>query len=150
MCYWVWLGYIVYTVVYLTACLLRGAFAGFCSYIYIYTAFWVVVVTRGFTLAVASWRKRMILTHLQPLTLQMIYQFSVRTSRLRWPHELYKYCISLFQCNYNIYSLRLRTDAGSFSDASHGGSTHTKDMHVRLSENDWEATISSKDLMDTW
>ena len=32
--YWVWLGFIVYSVVYLTTCVARGVFAGLCSYIY--------------------------------------------------------------------------------------------------------------------
>ena len=62
------------------------------------------------------------------------------------PTKIFKYCISLFQFNSNTDSLCLRTDAGSFSDVSDGASTHTEDMHVRLSENNWEATIASKDF----
>jgi len=60
------------------------------------------------------------------------------------PMQIFEYYISLFQHNTNIDILRLRTDARPFSEASHGGSTHTEDMHVRLSESYWEATISSK------
>jgi len=59
------------------------------------------------------------------------------------PTKIFEYYISLFQHNSNIDILRLRTDARSFSDASHGGSTHTEDMQVRLSESYWEAMISS-------
>jgi len=41
------------------------------------------------------------------------------------PTNIFKYCISLFQFNSNIDSLRWRTDAGSFSNAAHGGSIYT-------------------------
>jgi len=34
VCYWVWLGFMLYSVVYLTNCVAPGVFAGFCSYIY--------------------------------------------------------------------------------------------------------------------
>ena len=59
------------------------------------------------------------------------------------PTKIFKYYISMFQHNSTIDILRLRTDARSFSDASHGGCTHTEDMQVRLSESYWEAMISS-------
>jgi len=60
------------------------------------------------------------------------------------PTKIFKYYISLFQHNSNIDGLRSRTDARPFSDASHRGSTHTENMHVRLSQSNWETTISSK------
>jgi len=47
------------------------------------------------------------------------------------PTKIFKYYISMFQHNSTIDILRLRTDARPFSDASHGGSTHTEDLHVR-------------------
>ena len=72
MCYWVWLRFMVYSVVYLTTCVARGVF------VHIYTAFWAVVVIRGFTLAVTRWRKRMVWTQPSCLTLQMIYVYVFR------------------------------------------------------------------------
>ena len=60
------------------------------------------------------------------------------------PTKIFKYYISLFQHNSNIDGLRLRADARLFSNASHGGSTRSENMHVRLSQINWETTISSK------
>jgi len=40
-------------------------------FVHIYTAFWAVVVTRGFTLAATRWRKRMSWTHPPSLALQL-------------------------------------------------------------------------------
>ena len=77
-------------------------------------------------------------------TLQLINPFPDNITIKFVPTKIFKYYISMFQHNSTIDILRLRTDARSFSDASHGGSTHTEDMHVRLSESFWEATISSK------
>jgi len=47
------------------------------------------------------------------------------------PTKIFKYYISMFQHISYIDILRLRTDAKPFSDAYHGGSTQTEDMHVR-------------------
>jgi len=66
------------------------------------------------------------------------------------PTKIFKYNVSMFQHNSNIDILCLRTDARPFSGASHGGSTHTEDLHVRWSENIWETrTIAVSDSYPT-
>jgi len=76
--------------------------------------------------------------------------FTVDTSVLRMnititfvPTKIFEYYISLFQHISNTDILRLRTDPRPFSDASHGGSTHTEDMHVRLLE-----LLGSNDIVE--
>jgi len=53
------------------------------GFFHIYTAFWAVGVTGGFTLAEIRWKKRVSWTHPPSLTLQLINPFYGWTSRLR-------------------------------------------------------------------
>jgi len=64
-------------------------------FVHIYTAFWAVGVTRGFTLAEIRWKKRMSWTHPSSLTLQLINPFYVWTSRLRLSLRRYLSIISV-------------------------------------------------------
>ena len=93
--------------------------------VHIYTAFWIIFVTRG--LNIGSSRDWLKTTHPPLVNCFYRWRISFPDERFDYVHfnETFKSFISPFASN--IDGLRL---GRKFSDASHGCSTHTEDMNA--------------------